>query len=458
VRPWDLPKIAGMPKQYEPGEIDVKRLAEKSLLTWAEHPKRKALIIRGARQVGKTWLVENCLAKQFERVVKIDLESQPQFHAAFAGELSPKAMLNAIEPYTERILPGQTLLFIDEIQACPRAITALRYFYEQLPELHVVAAGSMLEFALGEYSVPVGRVQYLHLSPMTFYEYLLAMGKNAAAEMTLEHPREHSQATVDALHEQLRDYFFIGGMPEAVATYRDTGSRLEAYEVQAQIVTSFRDDFAKYRPVVNSACLDAVFEAAAKSVGQQIIYTQLYAQATGKTNHKAFDLLCRAKLFSKICSATPSGLPLGHSQGKRFKAAMLDIGLMQHVCGLHPAMAVGNHDLMAIYRGQMAEQFVAQEMLAWHSESLYYWSRATKGSTAEVDYLAIHDGKIHPLEVKSGPAGRLRSLHRCLETYPNCEQGWVLQQGPYQELPEQALVFWPLYATAQLGNRQRLPL
>ena len=434
----------------------MKRLAEENILNWAQSPRRKPLIIRGARQVGKTWLVENCLATQFERIVKIDLEGQPQFHAAFMGELSPKTMLNAIEPYTERILPGKTLLFIDEIQACPRAITALRYFYEQLPELHVVAAGSMLEFALGEYSVPVGRVQYLHLSPMTFYEYLLAMGKSAAAEKILEHPREHSQATVDALHEQLRDYFFIGGMPEAVATYRDTESRLEAYEVHSQIATSYRDDFAKYRPSVDLACLDSVFEAASKSVGQQIIYTHLYEHATGKTNHKAFDLLCKAKLFSKIHSVTPSGLPLGHSHGKRFKAAMLDIGLMQYVCGMDPTMAVGNHSLMALYRGQLAEQFVAQEMLAWHSETLCYWSRAAKGSSAEVDYLAIRDGKLHPLEVKSGPAGRLRSLHLCLDTYPNCEQGWVLQQGPYQELPEQKLVFWPLYATTHLGDCQRL--
>ena len=154
----------------------MKRIAEEKIIKWANPPRRKPLIIRGARQVGKTWLVENCLSKKFDNCVKINLESQPRLHEAFSGELKPEVMLNVIESYAGRIIPGKTLLFIDEIQSCPRAITALRYFYEQLPELHVVAAGSMLEFAFGEISVPVGRVQYLHLQPMTFYEFLLARG------------------------------------------------------------------------------------------------------------------------------------------------------------------------------------------------------------------------------------------------------------------------------------------
>ena len=202
----------------------MKRIIENKMLEWVNSTRRKPLIIRGARQVGKTWLVENCLANKFDSFVKIDLESQPQFHSAFEGELSPQKMLNTIEAYTQRITPGKTLLFVDEIQAYPRAITALRYFYEQLPELHVVAAGSMLEFAFGEISVPVGRVQYLYVLPMTFYEYLLAMGKDAAAEMLMEHPSKHSKGIVKAISEQLRDYFFIGGMPEAVSAYLDTKS------------------------------------------------------------------------------------------------------------------------------------------------------------------------------------------------------------------------------------------
>ncbi|VGO16419.1 hypothetical protein PDESU_05010 [Pontiella desulfatans] len=436
----------------------MKRIAEEKIIKWANSARRKPLIIRGARQVGKTWLVENCLAKQFDRYVKINLESQPHYHGAFSGELSPEVMLNVIEASAGRIIPGKTLLFIDEIQSCPRAITALRYFYEQMPELHVVAAGSMLEFAFGEISVPVGRVQYLHLQPMTFYEFLLAIGKEVMAEKLLEPPCGHPAEIVTAIHEQLRNYFFVGGMPEAVAAYRESGSLLEAYEVHSEIITSYREDFAKYRPSVDYTCLDTVFATAAKTVGQQILYTRLYEHATGKTNHKAFDLLCKAKLMQRVASANPSGLPLGADGGKRFKAAMLDIGIMQHLCGIPPSAAVGKENLLSVYNGQLAEQFVAQELLAWHGENLHYWSRTARSANAEVDYLAVRDGRIYPVEVKSGPSGRLKSLHLCLKTYPNCEQGWVLRDGPYEELPEQKLIFWPLYSTPHLGNRQHYPM
>jgi len=436
----------------------MKRIAEEKILKWADSTRRKPLIIRGARQVGKTWLVDNCLAKRFDNLVKIDLESQPHFHEAFSGELTPEKMLNAIEARTGRIIPGKTLLFIDEIQGYPRAITALRYFYEQLPQLHVVAAGSMLEFAFGQISVPVGRVQYLHLQPMTFYEYLLALGKDVMAEMVLAHPRNQSEAVVTAIHEQLKNYFFVGGMPEAVAAYRDTHAMLEAYEVHSEIVASYREDFAKYRPAVDYTCLDTIFQTVAQTVGQRIVYARLYEHATGKTNHKAFDLLCKAKLVNRIDSTNPSGLPLGAGGGRRFKASVVDIGLMQHICGIDPSMAVGKENLLSIYNGRLAEQFVAQEFLAWHSEKLHYWSRTARSASAEVDYLAVRDGKIYPVEVKSGPAGRLKSLHLCLEGYPNCQQGWVVRDGQYEELPEQKLIFWPLYATPQLGNRQRLPL
>ena len=168
----------------------MKRLAEKEVIKWKNSHRRKPLIIRGARQVGKTWLVENVLANSFDSFVKIDLEKRRDLHVHFAGNLEPRTILNHLELVTSRIISGKTLLFFDEIQACPRAITALRYFYEQIHELHVVAAGSLLEFAFDEISVPVGRVQYLHLHPMTFYEYLLAMGKEPMADYSLTPPKE----------------------------------------------------------------------------------------------------------------------------------------------------------------------------------------------------------------------------------------------------------------------------
>ena len=436
----------------------MKRLTEKQIIAWKDSPRRKPLIIRGARQVGKTWLVENCLAGQFEHFVKVDLEQERLLHMAFGDSLDPWRMLDALEAFTGRIIPGKTLLFIDEIQACPRAITALRYFYEKMPELHVLAAGSMLEFAFGEISVPVGRVQYLYLHPMTFYEYLLAMDKEVIAEKTITPQQDYSELIRSAIFDELKQYFFIGGMPEAVKAYRDTHSKLESFDVQSQILDSYREDFSKYKPQVKAACLDAVFTNAAKSVGEQIKYTHLYDGASGVTNHKAFDLLVKARVLHKISSCDPSGLPLGGSRGKRFKACMLDIGLLQRLCGMDVQAELAQDNLMAMYRGKLAEQFVAQEMIAWHSRDLYYWARNVKSSNAEIDYLAVQKGKIYPVEVKSGPSGKLKSLHMMLKKYPNCEQGWVLQSGPYRELPEQKLVFWPLYATPQLGDHSQLSL
>ena len=434
----------------------MKRLAEEQIAVWKNSPRRKPLIIRGARQVGKTWLVENFLANQFEHFVKIDLEKRRDLHIHFAGNLEPKEILEGLEVAEGRIIPGKTLLFFDEIQACPRAIMALRYFYEQMPELHVVAAGSLLEFAFGEISIPVGRVQYLQLNPMTFYEYLLAVGKDAMAEQTLKLPRDVSEPIGQMILKELKKYFFVGGMPECVKVYRDSGSLLEAFTVQSEILDSYRDDFSKYSPRMDTTCLDAVFLNVARSIGEQLKYTHLSDTHSYQTNHKAFDLLVKARVVHKIPSCDPSGLPLGASANlKKFKAAMLDIGLLQRLCQVPVDLEIKQENLLAMHRGKLAEQFVAQELLAWHSSQLYYWSRDVRGSTAEVDYLTVRQGEIYPVEVKSGAGGSMKSLHLMLETYPHCPQGLVLYSGPYKELPEQKLIFFPLYSAAIIGDKRR---
>ena len=187
----------------------MKRLVEKQILSWKDSPRRKPLIIRGARQVGKTWLVENVLAGSFADFVKIDLEKRRDLHLHFAGNLEPQTILSHLELTVGRIIPGQTLLFFDEIQACPRAIMALRYFYELMPELHIVAAGSLLEFAFAEISIPVGRVQYLYMQPMTFYEYLLAMGKEVMAEHVLILPKDVDESVQQLILDELQSTFFL---------------------------------------------------------------------------------------------------------------------------------------------------------------------------------------------------------------------------------------------------------
>ncbi|OGR08469.1 MAG: nuclease [Deltaproteobacteria bacterium RIFOXYD12_FULL_50_9] len=435
----------------------MKRLAEKQIIDWKDSPRRKPLIIRGARQVGKTWLVDNVLAKQFDNFVKIDLEKRRDLHVHFSGSLEPRTILNYLELAAGRITSGRTLLFFDEIQACPRAIMALRYFYEQMPELHVVAAGSLLEFAFGDIAIPVGRVQYLHMHPMTFYEYLLAMGKEPMAEYTLTPPENVADPIQQMILSELRGYFFVGGMPECIKTYRDSGSMVETFRVQSEILDSYRDDFSKYRPRIDTMCLDAVFLNVARNAGEQLKYVRLDQGHSGLTNRKALDLLVKAKVIHKIPSCDPSGLPLGATANqKKFKAAMLDIGLLQRLCQVPAELELQQENLLAMYRGKLAEQFVAQELLAWHSSELFYWAREVRGSNAEVDYLVVREGKIYPIEVKSGSGGSLRSLQLMLEKYPNCPNGLVLYSGTYKKLPEQKLVFMPLYCVATIGDKRPL--
>ncbi|MBL7114227.1 MAG: ATP-binding protein [Kiritimatiellae bacterium] len=435
----------------------MKRLVEEKLLNWKASSRRKPLIIRGARQVGKSWLVENTLAGEFENLVKVDLEKEQSLRRLFEGDINPQSIVRELEVQKGRIIPGKTLLFIDEIQQTPRAIMALRYFYEQMPDLHVVAAGSLLEFAFGSISVPVGRVQYLHLHPMTFYEYLLALGKDVMAEELLKPPKVVSTLSSDAILSELRNFFFVGGMPECISVYKDSNSFNEVFQVQGEILESYRQDFAKYKPSVDISCLDAVLRKATLGVGEQVNYASLCRDFSGVTNRKAYYQLVKARVLHKVPSSNPSGLPLAANlNGKKFKTCMLDIGLMQRLCEVNKKTEMAVSDLLAIYRGKLAEQFVAQELIAWHGRELYYWSREQKSSNAEVDYLAVKDGLIYPVEVKSGAAGKLRSLHLLLKNYPACPQGMVLQSGPYRELPEQKLFFLPLYATSQLGDQSGL--
>jgi len=256
-------------------------------------------------------------------------------------------------------------LFIDEIQACPRALIALRYLYEEKPDLHVIAAGSLLEFALAEISFPVGRVQFLNMYPMTFAEFLLAGGHEQLCHILSEPPCKVDDFVHNVLIEQLKTYFFVGGMPEAVKAYFDSESMLEAFDVQSEILVSYRQDFAKYAPRADKRCLDQVLSSCAARVGDQIMYSQLADSFSNPTIRKAFDLLCMAKVLHKVPSVKQPGMPLGSMANiRKFKAALIDIGLMQRLNHLAVDMEIKQKDLLAIYRGKLAEQFVAQELIA----------------------------------------------------------------------------------------------
>jgi predicted AAA+ superfamily ATPase len=373
----------------------------------------------------------------------------------FGDDLDPTRVLSELEAVLGRhVVPGRDLLFIDEIQACPRAIVALRYFYESCPGLHVIAAGSLLEFSLGEVSFPVGRVEYLWMHPMNFLEYLWGVGNEVAAEIVERGPCSVAEVTHQALLGHVRDYLFVGGMPAAVNAYVGTGKLLDALRVHEDIITSLRDDFVKYRPRVREETLDEVLTSVARSVGSQIIYTQLAAAPTDPTIKTAFTLLERAQLVHRVADVKRVGLPLGPGTSRRFKAILVDVGLMQSLASLPSAAELARTDLLGIHNGAVAEQFVGQELRAAEKgrDGLFYWSRAAKSSTAEVDFVMRIGTRARPVEVKSGPAGRLKSLHLLLAEHPGSAPGIVLSEGPYSELPEQRLVFVPLYFAGSLAT------
>ncbi|MBI2344128.1 MAG: ATP-binding protein [Deltaproteobacteria bacterium] len=436
------------------------RSLQQSLLHWKDDTRRKPLILRGARQVGKTYAVTQFGQEHFpNHFVAVDFEKRPDLHVIFQRNLEPQRIRSELEIAARMpIIPGKTLLFLDEIQACPRALMALRYFYEELPELHLIAAGSLLEFALRDIAFPVGRVMFTSLYPLTFAEFLRALAETDLAELVLTMPTTASDRLSDFVHEQLlqklRLYFFVGGMPEAVATYLQTGSLRDAMRVHADLVYSYRQDFATYAPRANKLALDQVFRGVATQGGRQIKYTNLSRDFTIPTIKKNMELLVWARILSIVQSARPEGLPLGATATmKRFKTILVDLGLMNHLCGMPMDTPGVSGSLLSLYKGALAEQFVGQELLAAQDGELYYWSRAEKSSQAEVDFLIVREGDIFPVEVKSGPAGRLRSLHLFFTTYPQCLKGFVLSEAPFSVLREQKMVFLPLYYAYAVGSR-----
>jgi len=427
----------------------MKREINQHLKNWVDAKRRKPLILRGARQVGKSYAVKALGASEFQnQMVTLDFEKMPQLAKIFAQDLDPKRILSELELVTGLIItPGKTLLFFDEIQQCPQALMSLRYFYEEIPALHLIAAGSLLEFVISEISFPVGRVQFLNVYPLSFIEFLMAVGRENLAVTLQEKPKILSDTVHSVLRQELCRYFIIGGMPEAVQAFIDSRSIRESQLVHQELIHSFQNDFAKYAPRANPLCLSEVFSSVAKEVGNQIKYSHLAHDFSGPTIKNAFTLLSMAQVITPIPVCTPPVLPLEASAHTRiFKAAFLDIGLMQTLCGLPLDMQQLENNLLSAYRGALAEQFVAQELrLTQDQGKLYYWHRLEKSSSAEIDYLAVKQGQVIPVEVKSGSAGRLRSLHMFLEQYPQSPYAYIFLDAPYQVPSDEKLIFMPLY-------------
>lgn len=397
----------------------MKRLLYDELLNWKNSAKHIPILMRGARQVGKTFLVEMLGNNEFNSFTNINFEFSPQFCQCF-DNLDPLSIVNSISAITRKpITPGKSLLFLDEIQHCPQAIIALRYFKEKMPNLHVIAAGSLLEFSINddEFQMPVGRIRSLFVKPVSFWEYLLSNDYEQIID-TLQNSTLQSKLSTPIhqhLNQLLREYFVLGGMPEVIADYQNDSNLLNVQATQSSILNTYRNDFGKYAAKTKHKYLQRIFEQAPGLISQHFKYSKVDPHFKSRDLKEAIELLENAGVIHRIYETQASGLPLNSLiNTKRFKLLFVDIGLVKASSLLDPNLML-KEDLMLINRGALVEQFVGQELLAYGSPylpgQLFYWDREKKGSEAEVDYIVNFDDNIIPIEVKSGKTGSLRSIH-----------------------------------------------
>ena len=399
------------------------RSALNYLIKWKTRGKRKPLVIRGARQVGKSYLVSLFARQNFLNFIEINFEKNRETIALFSG--SPEKTIKLLElKYNKTIDIENTLLFLDEIQAAPEVFAKLRYFYEDLPELHIIAAGSLLEFILEDhtFSMPVGRIEYLHLGPMTFEEFLAANGK----EMLVDFIQQYSisEDLPDAVHSDLvslfKTYLIIGGMPEAVLTFAETNSFHESGIVKESILGTYEDDFNKYSSRINHLQILNVFKKLPLMVGKKFKYVNVDRNERAQRVAKALHMLEMAKITYRVKHSSCNGVPLGAQVNeKKFKIIFIDVGLMADACGMSMIDIETVDDLMMANSGSLCEQFTGQHLLYsdeyYKKPELYYWVREAKSSSAEVDYIISSGSKIIPVEVKAGKTGRLKSLHQFIK-------------------------------------------
>ncbi|MBN1984227.1 MAG: ATP-binding protein [Chitinivibrionales bacterium] len=400
---------------------------ERDLLTylksWKHDPIRKPLIIRGARQVGKTWLVNNFGETAFNHYFSINFELSPEYKSCF-DTLDPKEILTRIELTANISLSGDdTLLFLDEIQECPSALKSLRYFYEKHPSLYVIATGSLLEFieSSDDISIPVGRVMNYYLSPLSFGEFL-----SACEEFRLrEYLRSLSITTKipHSIEEKcivfLRKYLYTGGMPAAVADWITRKDFSSTDILHRSLLQNYRHDFGKYGRKINHELLEKAFMKIPGLVGTAVTYTAIDEHSPTREIKRAVELLEKARIHTRVRSTSATGLPFyTYVNDRRFKTLFLDVGLLQNAMGIGGETYLAK-DLLAVYRGAVTEQYVGQQLLAlkkpYEEPDLFYWHRNAPGSEAEVDFLFQKGETIIPIEVKSGKSGSLKSLQLFLK-------------------------------------------
>lgn len=401
-----------------------------TLVKWKNKSNRKPLILNGARQVGKSWLVRELGRLHFEQIIEINFEKNLEYHQIFKSNLDPQRILREITLMKGKNISFETdLLFFDEIQMCPEALMALRYFYEEMPSLHLIAAGSLLDFTFRSIPFPVGRVEFETLHPLTFAEFLMARNRENILDLIRNEPQTISEAIETVIYDELQNYFVVGGMPECVKLFCENEDFNVVAEIQNDLMYSFRQDFRKYKPQVNSDCLLDILENSSKNIGNQTIYSKLTDRFTNPTIKQGYEVLCMARLLHKVENVGITALPLVAS-GKQFKTFFLDIGLLINTSKFNFREAYINKNLLASYEGKLSEQFVAQQLIAQNND-LKYWARTEPAANAEIDFVVLENNEIVPIEVKAGAKGALKSLHYLLEHHKNIASATVFGKMKY---------------------------
>ncbi|MCA0364671.1 MAG: ATP-binding protein [Bacteroidetes bacterium] len=425
--------------------MDIQRDKLQDLINWKNKSNRKPLILNGARQVGKSWLVSKLGEIAFSgNILTINFEKRREVHQVFKKNLVPERIILELGLILDtNIEIGSTLLFFDEIQECPEALMSLRYFYEEMPKLHLIAAGSLLDFSFSEYPYPVGRVETLDIFPISFFEFIKAKSpKNSAYRLLLDKNFEIPESLLDKLESEYLEYIIVGGMPASVKYYLETKDFIGVKKIQDDLLYTYEQDFKKYKPQIDEDCLKDVLKNSIQFIGNQIIYTKLSDRFSGPTIKKAHELLKTARLIHSVENVSVSRLPLAVS-GKRFKTFYLDIGLMVRKNGLDARNIYLTTDLYATFQGELAEQFVAQQLVSNLGLELYYWAREEGSASAEVDFVIAKDGEIIPIEVKAGKSTKIKSLVNLLESYPNIKKAIVYSTN--NQKAEGKIEYIPIY-------------
>jgi predicted AAA+ superfamily ATPase len=433
----------------------MKRYIDNQLDTWRKSTSRKSLLVRGARQVGKTYSVRN-LGKSFTNFLEVNFEMEKEVHQFFQSDLNPDDICTNLSAfYNIPIIDGETLLFFDEIQACIPAISSLRFFYEKRPDLHVVAAGSLLEFAMKELpSFGLGRIESLYMYPLSFDEFLLAKGQDAlfqakkkASPFNPLNPALHNKLT-----NLLKQFLLTGGLPEVVKSFIETNDLRKAQTILDQLIAGLEDDFAKYKKRIPVSRIREVFHSIVSQSGNKFTFSKASNIANQKQIKESLRLIEMAGLAYEVRHSSASGLPLGAGiRPNRFKMILFDHGIFQRILGLNLSEHLLADDFSAINKGELAEQFVGMEFvknfLPHARPQLYYWHREKRGSTAEVDYLLQMNTNIIPVEVKSGTQGKMQSLFLFLKE-KNIHTGVRISLENFNRYDK--IHVFPLYAVENL--------